>query len=276
MKTLIAVLIFSVSSAFTAGSAKVELCDTVDKISIRHKEGVHFGFAFNVPDARIRMDIPWGVMDPVHDMLPGANKNWIAMQRFMDFSSDKAGVTWCPIEAPVIELGTMSATILGSALRSSEGWRREIKPTQTVFSWALNNHWHTNFPLEQGGVIPFHYAILPHGAYDPAAVNRFALAERRPLVCVRTAGAPKIATPVAIDNPRVFLSTAKPAADGSGAMVLRLRSISDREENVVLSFPGGAPGSLRYCGGDEIPGETVSTPLTLLPFGCVSLRLEKP
>jgi alpha-mannosidase len=258
----------------TAGSEKVELLDIVDKVSTRAKEGVHFGFAFNVPAGKMRMDIPWGVMDPMKDQLKGSNKNWLAFQRFVDISNADSGVTWCAVEAPVIEIGDITANILGGA-HDPRQWRKEIPATQTLFSWALNNHWHTNFPLEQGGVIPFRYAILPHGAYDPVAANRFGLEQNRPLLAARTAGAPKVAAPVALDNPRVFLSTAKPADDAAGATILRLRSLSDKPETVNLTFPAGAPKSLRVCGGDEIAKEKASPMLTLPPYGCVSLRFEK-
>ncbi len=255
-----------------SGSDTVELLDTVDKISTRQKEGVHFGFAFNVPEGRIRMDIPWGVMTPEADQMPGANKNWLAFQRWVDVSNADSGVTWSAVEAPIIEVGDITANIMGMG----EGWRTTIAPTQTIFSWALNNHWFTNFPLEQGGVIPFRYAIRPHSGYDPVAANRFGLAQNRPLLAARTDGSTAAKPPVTLDNPRVFLSTAKPADDGSGATILRLRSLSENPERVNLAFPSGAPRSLRHCGaGDEIPGDTAASALTVAPYGLVTLRLEK-
>ncbi len=81
---------------------------------------------------------------------------------------------------------------------------------RTIISWALNNHWHTNFPLAQGGVIPFHYALLPHGAYDPVTANRFGLAQNRPLIAVPAQGNPVGNPLVTWDNPRVFISALKP------------------------------------------------------------------
>lgn len=258
----------------TAGSAQVELLDTVDKISTRAKEGVHFGFAFNIPAGDIRMDIPWGTMNPLKDQLPGSNKNWLAFQRFVDISNAQHGVTWCAVEAPIIQLGDITANLLGG-VHELRRWRQSIQPTQTLVSWALNNHWHTNFPLEQGGVIPFRYAILPHGAYDPVVANRFGLARNRPLLATRTAGRVKTNAPVRLDNPRVFLSTAKPADDASGAVILRLRSLSDKAETVTLDFPAGTPKSLRRCGGDEVAKEVTPATLTLPPYACESLRLEK-
>ncbi len=50
----------------------VEIINTVDKLPVRTKEGVHFGFGFNVPDGVVRMDVPWGVVRPEADQIPGA------------------------------------------------------------------------------------------------------------------------------------------------------------------------------------------------------------
>ena len=43
-----------------AGQPQVEMINVVDKIGVTDKEGIHFGFAFNIPESRTRMDIPWG------------------------------------------------------------------------------------------------------------------------------------------------------------------------------------------------------------------------
>ena len=135
-----------------AGQPHVEILDTVDKIATRAKEGIHFAFAFNLPGGTTRMDIPWGVMNPLTDQLPGANKNWLAFQRWIDVSNDKAGVTWVGLEAAIVQFGDITANLLGAVPR--QAWSTKLGDTRTIISWALNNHWHTNFPLEQEGVIP--------------------------------------------------------------------------------------------------------------------------
>lgn len=254
-----------------AGQPQVEMLNTVDKISTRHKEGIHFGFAFNVPEATTRMDIPWGVMNPLTDQLPGANKNWLACQRWIDVSSSTCGVTWTPIEASIVEFGDITANLLGAVAHQS--WSRQLGDTRTIISWALNNHWHTNFPLEQGGVIPFHYAILPHGGYDPVTANRFGLEQNRPLLAVPVAKNPVSKPPVVIDNPRVFISTLKSSDDGN-ATILRLRSLSDKPETVNLSWPAGKPKTIRLSDATEQPGKSVRGEISLLPYGIATLRIE--
>ncbi len=47
----------------------MECINTLDKITTRKKEAIHYGFAFNVPAGNIQMDIPWGVMTPEQDQV---------------------------------------------------------------------------------------------------------------------------------------------------------------------------------------------------------------
>ena len=40
------------------GLDRVDIVNVIDKKPVREKEGVHLGYAFNVPDGVMRMDIP--------------------------------------------------------------------------------------------------------------------------------------------------------------------------------------------------------------------------
>jgi hypothetical protein len=77
------------------------------------QEGVHFGFAFNVPGG-MRMDVPWGMIRPEKDQLPGACKNWITVGRWVDVSNDEYGVTWATLDAPLVEVGGITANLISS------------------------------------------------------------------------------------------------------------------------------------------------------------------
>ncbi|WP_344975046.1 glycoside hydrolase family 38 C-terminal domain-containing protein [Compostibacter hankyongensis] len=251
----------------------VDIDNSLDKISTRVKEDINFGFAFNVPGGTTRLDIPWGVMIPEYDQLPGGNRNWLTFQRWVDISNKNAGVTWTSIEAPLIELGGMTASHLLGGAYGHRNWYKTLTATQPLFSWVLNNHWGTNFPLEQGGVMHFHYGILPHGAYDPVAANRFGLEQNRPLLAVPVGEKPAAGPRVKIGNPRVFISVLKQSDDGKG-MILRLRSVSDKPEKALLSWPGGEPREIYSCLADEKPGSEVKGDRTLLPYGTVSYYLK--
>ena len=255
-----------------AGQPWVEIHNIVDKLPLEAKDGVHFGFGFNLPGARTRVDIPWGVMEVEKDQWPQANRNWFALQRWLDVSNDEAGVTWCSLDAALFEYGGMSANI-ATGWGGRGPWLTKLEPSSTIYSWVMNNHWHTNFPLTQDGPVSFRYRLLPHGPYDAAAANRFGLEQTQPLVHVAANYDPNLVAPVAVDNPRVVVTILKPTEDGRAAIV-RLRSLSDKPENVALRSPAGQPKAVHLCVREEIPGDAVGESISLPPLGLATLRIE--
>ena len=255
-----------------SGQPHVELKNTLDKISTREKEGVHFGFPIDVPRGTVRMDIPWGIMTPEADQLPGSNRNWLAVQRWIDVSDAEGGITWVSMEAPVVEFGDLTANILGGA-NGSEEWIQALPKSETVISWALNNHWHTNFPLEQGGRITFRYRLLAHGEYDAAECQRFALNSHQPLLAVPAVKNPVDTPWLSVDNPKVFVSTLKPSEDGT-ALILRLRSLSDKTESVSIEGPGSEAWELSMSSAIEEKGTAVNGNIDIPSLGAATIRME--
>ena len=256
-----------------AGQPQVEIDNLVDKIATTTKEGIHFGFAFNIANPRTRVDIPWGVMELEVDQLPFANRNWICFQRWLDISNADCGVTWCSLDAATFESGAMTANIIGAATQSP-AWIRKLHPSATLYSWALNNHWHTNFPLSQEGVIPFRYRLLAHSTgYNVVVANRFGVEQAQPLLVTPIEDTRPITACIALDNPLVYATLLKTTADGK-AVIVRLRSLSDKQEKVKLSFPAGTPKSVRLCPLEETPGASVGETVSMLPYGLVTLCVE--
>jgi hypothetical protein len=87
------------------GLDRVELVNHVDCLPVREKDAVHFGFGFQVPGGQVRMETPWGVVRPNADQLPGACRNWFTVQRWVDVSNAEQGITWAPVDAPLVEVG---------------------------------------------------------------------------------------------------------------------------------------------------------------------------
>jgi alpha-mannosidase len=224
-----------------AGQPYIEIRNIADKKAILEKEGIHFGFAFNISDPVTRADIPWGIMELEKDQLSAANRNWIAFQRWLDISNSDQGITLCSLDAPVFESGSITAGILGAATNSPK-WIRKIKPSATIYSWALNNHWHTNFPLSQEGKIQFRYRILPHNTgYDAAFSNRFGIEQAQPLVSCLVKDDYQVKPVLDLNGSKaITLSVIKTGSDGKRA-TLRLRSVSEKDESVTLSWPGRIP-----------------------------------
>jgi alpha-mannosidase len=221
------------------GLDRVEIVNTLDKTAVRQKEGVHLGFDFNVPDGVMRMDIPWAVMRPEIDQLPGACKNWFTVGRWVDVSNDRYGVTWATLDAPLVEVGAMSGNLIGSQTNPN-AWIGKIEPGQTFYSWVMNNHWHTNYRAEQSGPTTFRYALLPHKQYDPIAAQRFGIECSQPLLAVAASGeAPSGRSFLELDTRDVIVASMKPSVDGK-AQIVRLFGAAGKPAKVNLRWSDAA------------------------------------
>jgi alpha-mannosidase len=251
--------------------AIVECINTIDKLPTRKKEAIHYGFAFNVPAGNVQMDIPWGIMRPEQDQLPGANRNWLAFQHWIDVSNKEFGITWTALESPVVELGSITGTILDGA-RQVDRWIKKSAPTQTILSWPVNNHWNTNFPPEQQGIITERYCMAVHEKYDAAAANRFGMEQNRPLIAVQTKSNPIKKSLISLDNPKVMISALK-RSDDNQALIVRLRSLSNKTEKFKIGYPAKLPQSVFTCTVGEKPLQQYSGSIELPKYGTISLRM---
>ena len=254
------------------GQPLVEISNVVDKLPLAEKDGIHFGFGFDIPQGTTRVDIPWGVMEVEKDQWAAANRNWLTMQRWLDISNDKNGITWCSLDAPLFESGAMTANQTGTWSGERKPWLKKLEPSSTVYSWVMNNHWFTNFPLTQDGPVTFRYRILLHGAYDAATANRFGLEQAQPLVPL-AANTNTISKPlIALEgSAAVTVSILKSTAEAK-TVIIRLRSVANTDEKVRLSWPTGNPKAINLCEKEEIPGAKVNGEVTVPANGFVTLK----
>jgi len=231
-----------------SGQSHLEIVNVVDKLSVTEKEGIHFGFGFNISSPVTKFDIPWGIVELEKDQLAAANRNWIAFQRWLDISNEERGITFCSLDAPLFENGTMSANVLGGATNSPR-WIRKLEPSPTIYSWALNNHWHTNFPLSQEGIVSFRYRILPHNTkYDAVTANRFGLEQAQPLIATTLKKGAVTEQPLTIEgSSSIYVSIIK-SGSGTEPSKIRLRSVSDKDESLKIIWKGRKPFSVKLNG----------------------------
>ena len=255
------------------GLERVEIVNTLDKTAVRQKEGVHLGFAFNVPDGVMRMDIPWAVMRPEIDQLPGACKNWFTVGRWVDVSNEQYGVTWATLDAPMVEVGAMTGNLIGSQTNPNT-WRNKVEPSQTFYSWVMNNHWHTNYRAEQSGPTTFRYALLPHRQYDPIAAQRFGMACSQPLVAVPAHGAaPNGRSFLELDTPDVIVASIKPSGDGK-AQIVRLFGAAGKQAKVSLRWGDAAAKTVYVSNLGEDRVAAAAGPIDVGAWEIVTLRVE--
>ncbi|MFH0947085.1 MAG: polysaccharide lyase family protein [Planctomycetota bacterium] len=253
------------------GQARVDLVDVVDKQAIREKEGVFFAFPFNVQDGEVRMDMPFAVVRPEKDQIPGSCKNFFAVQRWVDVSCDDHGVTLATIDAPLIQLGAISTDVLDDS-----GWLEHVEASPTFFSYVMNNYWETNYQADQGGPARFEYSLAPHrGLFNQTWAQRFGWERQQPLVAVaaRPDAPPERKSAFTISAPGVVLTSLRATRDGKGWLA-RLYAASGKPESFSLTVNRGAKSRLYQSGPDEARGSPIADPISLPAYGVITLRIE--
>lgn len=247
--------------------------------NLHGKESLNIGFPFHVPDGQVRLDIPMAVMRPEQDQIPGSCKNWLEVGNWADVSNGSVGVTLVTLDAPLVEVGGITATMLGGQTNPAV-WRKHIEPTQKIYSWALNNHWETNYRAYQDGIIRFRYALEPHGGYDPVASTRLATGLAEPLIA-SAAGAPVAsgapaasgASLLRLSSDRLVVLSLRPSRDGKALMVT-LYNPTAVAESTGLTW-GVAVGAVHLSNTDEETLDAVAGPLSVAGQDVVTVRVER-
>ncbi len=216
------------------GSDKIEIVNTVDKKAVLKKEGVHFAFPFNIPNPQLRYNIPWASVMKGYDQLPNGNKNWYTMQRWLDISNKEFGITLSSPDAPLFEIGNVTANLLGG-LYNSPLWIKDQPSSSRIYSWSMNNHWHTNFVASQEGKMSFRYFIKVHEKpYNAYNADLFGIENHKPLIAAKASGKADEKLFFTLNgNNKVFVESLKLAVDGKG-VIMQLVNSSDRAENVSI------------------------------------------
>ncbi|MFV1968114.1 MAG: polysaccharide lyase family protein [Pirellulaceae bacterium] len=84
-------------------SERIDLINDMDKVQELQPESAYFVFPFNIPEGQPRIDTPYAVVRPEQDQLPGANRNYYCVQRWVDVSNADFGVTWITHDAPMLK-----------------------------------------------------------------------------------------------------------------------------------------------------------------------------
>lgn len=238
------------------------------------KESIQFAFPFAVPDGKMSMDIALGNMQPEVDQLPGSCKNWLPVGRWIDVANKDFGVTWATLDAPLVEVGGITATMLGSQ-KDPNVWRKHIEPTQTFYSWAMNNHWGTNYRAYQEGPVEFRYALRPHRGYDAAAASRFAIGLSQPLIAtVSTNQESKPVSLLRVEPADVLALTLKPSDDGA-AWIVRLFGASGEAKNAKLTWSSPSAGKTWFSNLAEEQLSAAPAEVPIAGWELVTLRVDR-
>lgn len=231
-----------------AGMGRVEIRDLLDRQRVREKESVHVAFPFRVPDGEVRLDLGWAFIRPEADQIAGSCRDYFCIHNTVDVSNREIGVTLVSLDAPMVEVGEM--TDESPVARGRRAWRTEIAPTQTIYSYAMNNYWHTNYKADQEGPAELRYLLRPHGAFSAAETKRFGIESGRPLTVLPAGAARAAPSLLEIDPSDVLVTSLRPADDGAG-WIVRLQNLSGERRTVRLGGRIGRAGPLEML-PDEV------------------------
>ena len=267
----------------TAGADYVELINTVDKQRIvaanyranEGKESVNFAFPFNVPGGEMKLDVPFGVIRPGPDQMPSACKNWLTVGRWADVANADYGVTWVTLDAPLVQVGGITARLLNSQTDPAV-WRQTIAPTQTLYSWAMNNHWGTNYRAYQEGPVVFRFVLRPHRGTSSAEASRFATNFSQPILPLPARGRAPTTTPLLRVEPAEVLVTALKPSDDGQALIVRLFGAGGTATRARLQWSQPGPRQLWLSDTSERPLSKCPEEIPVPAWGLVTVRAALP
>ena len=187
----------------------------IDKTFQTLAEAVYLPFPLALDDHRFHLDLNGVPLEPEREQLPGSCRDWYGIHRWAEVGNSEVSVTLAPLDSPLIQVGCIT----------TGRWAHELDARRaTLVSWALHNHWDTNFKASQGEAILQRYRLTSSAGYDPAASSRFALDASLPPLIVRAPGA----TPGA----RGTFMRAEP----EGACELQLKRAADGRGLIVHAY----------------------------------------
>jgi hypothetical protein len=264
-----------------SGLDYVEFINTVDKerlpaksyMAKEGKESVNFAFPFAVPDGDVLLDLPLAMCRPEADQMPSACKNWFTVGRWADVSNKSRGITWVTLDAPLVQVGGITATLLNSQTDPNI-WRKHVEPTQKLYSWAMNNHWGTNYRAYQEGPTVFRFILRPHRKRDIAEASRFATGFSQPLLAAGASDVRFSGTPFLRVAPEDVLVTDLTPSDDGRAMIIRLFGASTKVRSATLKWAGPQPAGVFLTDTSERAGKKVGGRIEVPACGLASLRAE--
>ena len=269
-----------------AGQEQVELVNILDKKRAQinpkpgdwkfaqtgGKESVNFAFPFQVANGIVKLDVPYGVMQPEKDQIPSACKNWLTANRWADVSNQENGVALITLDAPLFEVGGITAVMLGSQT-NPDIWRKHIEPTQTLFSWALNNHWGTNYRAYQEGLITFRYALWPHKQFSASENTQYAIGLSQPLLVKQASENIPITSGIYPDQSQVIVTAFKPCDNGKGR-TLTLFNSSDSSVKTKLISGKNPIQKVWLTNSGEDKTDEINSDIAIPAWGVVMIRVE--
>jgi hypothetical protein len=204
----------------------------------------------------------------------------LAIRHWLSLRDKRGAAAWVTLEAPLIQLGTIALPYAPFPLTL----RAEQIRRSTVYSWALNNIWDTNFPVVQGGEMTFTYTVS--SSNNPAAARELGIRTGAALtapfvgICLRErfsgeSSMPAIGSFVTVSNALVEVVALTPTRRGDDVVAL-LQSLAPESVTTRIACPTLPIG--RISAGNylqrqmrELPTVDGEAELTLAPGAYIAV-----
>jgi len=261
---------------------KIEFINRLHKDPVENKEAVYFAFPVAGSSPAFSYEIQNGWVDPSHDLLKGGNSAWFTVQHWVQVATPGLSVGVVPIDSPLVTLGDINRGT----------WPERFEPKSgTVFSYALNNYWHTNFRRVQSGDFLFRYMLTSGSELKPGDLARFGRAAMTPLEIGQLIGNDKFGNPerplttaptsfLSVDAANVNVENWKVAEDGNGTVV-RLLETGGAAATAHLTLPLFRLERVWLANAaeenqEELKVDGHSVEVSLKPHESITLRILAP
>ncbi len=217
---------------------KIEFVNRLHKEPVNNKEAIYFAFPVAAEHPQFSYEIQNGWVDPSHDLLQGANVTWFTVQHWVRVATPEVSVGLIPVDSPLVTLGDINRGT----------WPDRFEPKSgTIFSYALNNYWHTNFRRVQSGDFTFRYVLTSGKELAPEELARLGRDAMTPIEIGQLIGNDKFGDPaeplppnptsfLEVSAPNVVVENWKVAEDNQGT-ILRLLEVGGQAASARVDFP---------------------------------------
>ncbi|MEV1238901.1 hypothetical protein [Nonomuraea sp. NPDC049750] len=211
------------------GVARLDLTYQLAKQGTPAKEAVFLAFPFASGPATA-WELTGGVGGPDVPRVPGSAEYMLPIRHWIAFEDPELTVAWATLEAPLVQLGTihMPYAPFPPTLDEEPG---------TVYSWALNNIWDTNFPAQQQGETTFRYSIMSAPGIEGRRLGARAAAGLTDqfVGALLTSAPDAVKSFVSVDHPDVLVTSL--GQNGDNEIVVRLQSLAAEPVEATVRLP---------------------------------------
>jgi hypothetical protein len=248
---------------------RLDINNRIFKEATMTKESGYFAFPFALENPITRVELSGGMSGSDLPLVPGSALHMRAARRWVSFEDKEISVALAIQDAPLIQLG-------GVALPYAP-----FPPTMgdpepaTVYSWAYNNIWDTNFPGQQGFEMNFRYSVgaakTNGSGSGPALGARVAVGQSRRL---RSSMATASATQIFEEDTLLNVNDSRVRVIGltspkKGFVLVRLQSFAEEKLTIKLNVHKKLTSPIL----STLLGEEIS-PLTI-NNGVVEVAMDK-